>query len=152
MFTVYEMIWNKDEIPGSKIDCIPFDKRFVGEYKDSYNAAFYPMREALDIRPYNWYSDESNILSKADDIYLLTDKDVLIGSVACYGNEIDDLFVCSKYRGKGIGKELLIWAMDHIRKKGHEEIIIHVADWNERAVQMYKDSGFVIVKTEQIGS
>ena len=81
-----------------------------------------------------------------------TDHDELIGSVACYGNEIDDLFVCSKYRHLGYGRKLLIWAMNHIQEHCDDSIILHVAAWNEHAVQMYKDSGFVIVKTEQVVS
>ena len=152
MITVYEMQWNKDKIPGSEIDCIPFDESFAQQYMESYNDAFYPMRKVLDIKPYNWYSEKDSFLSKAKDIFLLTDHDELIGSVACYGNEIDDLFVCSKYRHLGYGRELLIWAMNHIQEHCDDSIILHVAAWNEHAVQMYKDSGFVIVKTEQVVS
>lgn len=150
MITIYEMLWNRGEIPESEIDCIPFDERFIGKYMESYNEAFYPMRKELDIQPYNWYSDEKAILEKAGDIYLLTDQNELVGSVACYGNEIDDLFVCSKYRDTGMGRKLLLWAMNHIRKKGCGEIILHVAAWNERAVQMYKDAGFVLVEEKEV--
>lgn len=47
-------------------------------------------------------------------------REELIGSVACYGNEIDDLFVVGAYRHKGYGKQLLIWAMDHIASSGSQ--------------------------------
>ena len=51
------------------------------------------MRKALDIEPYNFLSDYSQIEDKIKDIYLLTIENEIIGSVACYGNEIDDLIV-----------------------------------------------------------
>lgn len=35
MITVYEMQWNKDKIPGSEIDCIPFDESFAQQNMES---------------------------------------------------------------------------------------------------------------------
>ena len=108
------------------------------------------MREALNIKPYDWYHDSNKILDKSSDISILIEEEELIGSVACYGNEIDDLFVVGAYRHKGYGKQLLIWAMDHIASSGYDELILHVAEWNRSAVQMYKNEGFGIVKTDII--
>ena len=149
-FCVFEMRRGSKEIPSSEISCTPFDRHYLEQYKSEYNAAFRPMREALDIRPYDWYHDSGKILNKASDIYILTVDNELIGSVACYGNEIDDLFVSGGYRHKGYGRQLLIWAMDHIASCGYGEMIIHVAEWNQNAVRMYKNEGFEIVKTEVI--
>ena len=149
-FRVYEMIRSSKDIPAARMQCIPFDRRYLEQYKTGYNAAFRPMREALNIKPYDWYHDTNKILDKSSDIYLLVEDEVLIGSVACYGNEIDDLFVIDGYRHNGYGKQLLIWAMDHIASSGYDELILHVAEWNRSAVQMYRNEGFGIVKTDVI--
>ncbi len=149
-FRVYAMRRDSKEIPPAEISCVPFDEQYLEQYKTMYNAAFRPMREALNIKPYDWYHDSSNILDKAADIYILVTEKELIGSVACYGNEIDDLFVSDSFRHKGYGKQLLIWAMDHIASCGYDEMVIHVAEWNRNAFQMYKNTGFEIVKTEDI--
>ena len=149
-FRVYEMRRDSKEIPSVEILCLPFDEQYLEQYKSMYNAAFRPMREALGIRPFDWYHDSSKILDKASDIFILSAENELIGSVACYGNEIDDLFVSDSFRHKGYGKQLLIWAMDHIASCGYNEMVIHVAEWNQSAVQMYKNEGFEIVKTEDI--
>lgn len=149
-FRVYEMRRFCKNIPAVGISCILFDKQYLEQYKIGYNAAFRPMREALNIKPYDWYHDSNKILDKSSDIYLLVEDEVLIGSVACYGNEIDDLFVIDGYRHNGYGKQLLIWAMDHIASSGCDELILHVAEWNRSAVQMYKNEGFGIVKTDVI--
>ena len=74
------------KIPSSEISCAPFDRQYLEQNKSMYNAAFRPMREA----------------------------------------------------------------MDHIASCGYSEMIIHVAEWNQNAVQMYKNEGFEIVKTEEI--
>lgn len=149
-FRVYEMRRFCKDIPAVGISCILFDKQYLEQYKIGYNAAFRPMREALNIKPYDWYHDSNKILDKSSDIYLLVEDEVLIGSVACYGNEIDDLFVIDGYRHNGYGKQLLIWAMDHIASSGYDELILHVAEWNRSAVQLYMNEGFRIVKTDVI--
>ncbi len=151
MFIVYEMRYGCKDIPENEIECIPFDERYLGQYKALYNASFRPMRKALDIRPYDWYADDRAILSKADEINLLTEGDELIGSVSCIGSEIDDLFVNESCRHKGYGRKILIWAMNKIASKGFDEAVIHVAEWNEGAVRLYLAEGFEITKKEQIG-
>ena len=150
MFKVFEMVYSDQKIEPSGIECRPFEEKLIREYKEAYNAAFRPMREALDRKPYDWYSEDSAILEKKKDIYLLTDRDTLIGSVACYGNEIDDLFVSGAFRGEGYGMKLLLWGMNHIREQGHEEIVLHVAEWNGAAVKMYLDAGFTIRTTVSV--
>ncbi len=149
-FSVYEMRRSCNEIPPVGICCIPFDKQYLEQYRTGYNAAFRPMREALDIKPYDWYHDSSKIWDKSADIFIFVKGKDLIGSVACYGNEIDDLFVCEGGRHQGYGKQLLIWAMDHIASLGYDELVLHVAEWNQKAVQMYMNYGFRIVKTDVI--
>ncbi|MCR5106229.1 MAG: GNAT family N-acetyltransferase [Eubacterium sp.] len=149
-FVVYEMTRSCTEIPPVGICCIPFDKQYLEQYKTGYNAAFRPMREALGIKPYDWYHDSNAILEKSAGIYLVVEEGALIGSIACYGNEIDDLFVAEEYRHKGYGKQLLKWAMEHIASCGNDEMILHVAEWNQSAVQMYMNEGFVIVRTDVI--
>lgn len=149
-FCVYEMSRGCGSVPDPVIGCVPFDPKYIGQYKEQYNLAFYPMRKALDIRPYNWYSTYDAILEKSSDIYLLTSADELLGSVACYGNEIDDLFVSSSHLRCGYGRKLLIWAMNHIASLGYDKMVIHVAEWNQGAVHMYITEGFEIVKKEII--
>ena len=151
MFAVYEMRRSCKDIPENKIECIPFDEKFLGQYKVLYNAAFRPMRETLDIKPYDWYGNDRAILSKAHEINLLTDGDELIGSVSLIGNEIDDLFVSDPRRREGYGRKILIWAMNQLASQGAEEFVIHVAEWNAGAVKLYLDEGFEIAKKDQIG-
>ena len=55
MISVYEMKYKRCDIPSSDIECIPFDESYIEQYMMHYNDAFYPMRKALDIKPYNWY-------------------------------------------------------------------------------------------------
>lgn len=146
----YEMQFHKETIESTSIQCIPFDEQFFHEYMKIYNECFYEMRKTLDIEPYNYLHDYEQIASKVHDIYLLMNENDIIGSVACYGNEIDDLIVNKRYQHKGYGRQLLLWGMNLIRGKNDEPILLHVAEWNQDALSLYQNTGFEITNTERI--
>lgn len=146
----YEMKYVDNSVEKSDIVCIPFEVEFFQEYMRIYNECFYEMRKALDIQPYNFLNEYNQILEKVKDIYLLLKQGEIIGSVACYGNEIDDLIVNKKFQHKGHGKQLLLWGMQHIRTKNKEPITLHVAEWNNDAIVLYKKVGFEITNIEKI--
>ena len=95
-------------------------------------------------------SDYEQIREKSKDIFLLVSGEEIIGSVACYGSEIDDLIVNKKYQNKGYGKQLLLWGMNHIRQISNGPILLHVAKWNEKALKLYEKVGFNITNTERV--
>ena len=144
------MKYNNDSVEKSDIVCISFEVEFFQEYMRIYNECFYEMRKALDIQPYNFLNDYKQIVDKVQDIYLLINQGEIIGSIACYGNEIDDLIVSKKFQHKGYGKQLLLWGMQCIRKKNTEPIVLHVAEWNKNALLLYKKNGFEITNIEKV--
>lgn len=146
----YEMSYKSNVVGQTDIACIPFAEKYFEDYKTIYNACFYEMRKSLEVEPYNFYSTYYEIENKAKDIFLLLEKDKIIGAVACYGNEIDDLIVNQAFQNRGYGKKLLLWGMQHIRKQNNEPITLHVAKWNEKALELYKKVGFKITKTEKV--
>lgn len=83
-----------------------------------------------------------------ENVYLLIEQGEIIGSVALKVEEIDDLIVNPEYQGQGFGKQLLLWALQNIQT---EKVMLHVAAWNECAVNLYKKCGFEITETIVIG-
>ena len=146
----YEMKYVNDSVEKSNIVCIPFEMEFFEEYMKIYNECFFEMRKALDIQPYNFMNEYKQIAEKVNDIFLLVDKGEIIGSIACYGNEIDDLIVNTRFQHQGYGKQLLLWGMQHIREKGDEPITLHVAEWNNNALMLYKKVGFEIANVAKV--
>ena len=146
----YEMLYNKAFEYQNDIICVPFQKKYWNEYMSIYNECFYKMRKALEVEPINFYYDYSQIKDKINDIFLFLQNGVMVGAVSCYENEIDDLIVEQSFQGQGIGQKLLLWGMNHIREQGYEEIILHVAEWNQNAVKLYLKNGFSIKKRERV--
>ena len=146
----YEMQFSSKTVQESDINLESFSDDFYSEYEKIYNECFFDMRKSLNVEPYNFYSAIEQLDNKKQNIYVLWDGDTLIGSVACYGNEIDDLIVNKAYQNKGVGRKLLLWAIEHIRSNNDEPIVLHVAKWNEKALNLYLDNGFKISKIEKV--
>ena len=145
----YEMQYKKINLnEKTTVVCVPFEKKYFEEYKKICNECFYDMRKSLDIEPYNFLSDFQQISDKVKDIFLFVKNEEIIGSIACYGNEIDDLVVNKKFQKKGYGKQLLLWGMQYLRNKNDEPIILHVAEWNKNAISLYKKVGFEVINIE----
>ena len=126
------------------IEMIPYTAEYQNEYKTLYNKCFHEMREALDIRPYDFIQDDSYFDSGMDVVYMLVEEGVLIGAVSLEDNEVNNLFVNPLYQGFGYGRKILLWALENIHT---ERIILHVSSWNEKAVRLYRSVGFDITKT-----
>lgn len=146
----YEMIYNKALKYQNDIICVPFQKEYWNEYQKIYNECFYKMRKALEVEPINFYDDYSQIKDKIKDIFLYLQNGIIIGAVSCYENEIDDLIVEKSFQRQGIGQKLLFWGINHIKEQGYEEIVLHVAEWNQNAVKLYLKNGFRIKKRERV--
>ena len=131
----------------STFSLVPYTSEYQKEYKHMYNACYHEMREALHIKPYDFIQDDSFFDNGMDSVYLLIKDGILMGSVALKENEIDDLIVAPEYHGRGLGREIFLWALEHISL---EPIILHVADWNQRAIRLYKSCGFEITNTFEI--
>ena len=134
----------------SNLDLIPFDDRFYDVYETIYNECFFEMRNALDVKPYDFYHSIDQLEDKKQNIFLLMKENELIGSVTCFYNEIDDLIVNKKYQGHGYGKKLLMFAINYIQKENSIPITLHVAEWNQKAVSLYKKCGFECTQVEEI--
>lgn len=146
----YEMQFLGRKATETDIKLELFRDEFYSEYEKVYNQCFFDMRKALNVEPYNFYSAIEQLDHKKQNIYVLWNGNIVLGSVACYGNEIDDLIVNKSYQNNGLGRQLLLWAIKHIRNNNDNSIILHVAKWNEKALKLYLDNGFKITKIERV--
>ena len=131
----------------SCVTMVSYVPMYQDQYKRIYNACYHEMREALDIKPYDFIQDDSFFNEGMNNVYLLIENGEFIGSVALKGNEIDDLIVAPEHQNKGYGKQILLWALENIRS---EKIILHVAEWNRKAISLYEKNGFEITETFEI--
>lgn len=140
----------KSNVINCNLEVTNYVETDYNEYKRVYEECFFDMRTALQLKPVNCCDSNDTLLEKASQIFILRINDVLIGSVAIYGNEIDDLIVAKEFQNQGYGKQLLNFAVSKMQKNNVCPIILHVADWNENAISLYLKNGFIITKTETV--
>ena len=56
---------------------------------------------------------------------------------------IDDLCVDENVRGKGVGKKLYEYVVDHAKKEGYYNLTLNVWSCNENALRFYEKMGLV---------
>ena len=147
-----EVLAHTMEYCGGSVDSSALLARYTDDYfeqyKSVYEACFHEMRAELGLKPVDACDSREELLNKSNDIFLYTENNILIGSIAIYKNEIDDLIVVREYQHKGYGRLLLNFAIATMQKKCVSPIVLHVADWNKQAVNLYLKNGFVVTKTE----
>ncbi len=127
----------------SSIEMVPYAPKYQEKYQKMYNECFHEMREALQIEPFDVIRDDSFFEKEMDVVYLLLEGNEIIGSVALK-DEIDDLIVDKRFQGRGYGRQILLWALEHMKT---DPVTLHVSAWNETAVSLYRKTGFEITET-----
>lgn len=119
------------------------------QYRRIYEECFREMRTALHL-PAECCACKEELERRKENIHILETDGKLIGSVAVYGNEIDDLIVEKSFQRMGYGEALLRFAVSVLQRRNVSPIVLHAADWNQGAVKMYLKNGFCIVRTEVV--
>lgn len=102
------------------------------------------------------YDEEDTSISlenvmDALDTCLAEIDDKTIGKVRLEVNNhigrIYGLGVLPEYRGRGYGRDILIWSIQKLKEMGAEEVMLQVSVSNENALHLYKSTGFEIKST-----
>ena len=134
----------KGDKKDSNLNPIRYKDTYYNEYKELYENCFYDMRKSLNIQPHRVHPSRDELIKNQDYIFMLLDKDKIIGSVTLLNNEIDDLIVNKNYQNKGYGKELLNFGINHYISQGSKDVYLRVANWNSKAINIYKNARFRI--------
>lgn len=94
----------------------------IPAYAEMVNACFAPMRRALGIEPVDCCAPAEVLLRNRERIFLMEEADGLAGAVTLKGSEIDDLVVAPERRRRGLGSQLLRWAVHRLQQEGVESI------------------------------
>ena len=148
MKLAYEMKYTHPTDEVTSVRMIPYSSTFQEAYREMYNECYHEMREALHIQPYDFIQDDSFFASGMGGVFLLVEDGDLIGSVTLKEDEIDDLIVKKDNQGQGYGRQILLWALNNIQT---EQILLHVAGWNRKAINLYRKTGFEITNATAIG-
>jgi putative acetyltransferase len=105
-------------------------------------------KDLLDIQGNYW--DAGGVF------YVLLDEDRVIGTVALHYEskglyELCRMYLLEEYRGQGLGRGMLQFAVEQAKSRGSTEIYLKTASVLKEAIALYKKSGFVIEAETDVG-
>ena len=63
--------------------------------------------------------------------------------------QLERIYALDAYIGKKIGKTMMLYALDLVRREGYDYMWLSVWQQNDRAIKFYKDFGFEIIGVKQ---
>ncbi len=89
-------------------------------------------------------------------VYGTFDQENLIGFVWAYGHPfreetriyISEIHVDERYRGRGIGKQLLTAVESMARSRGYKALYIHAEGDKDDVIRLYQQEGYVIERVQ----
>lgn len=105
---------------------------------------------------YSKIDDYINKLAAHSTIISIKEDSQIVGAICFYCNNKKDLIayvsmiaVHIDYRGKGIGEELLSFAMANCKRKGFEFCKLEVDKKNVKALALYNKNDFLIISESE---
>ena len=95
------------------------------------------------------------IINKGGFIFLVEKNAEIIGTVALMPTKTENLFELTKmavspeHRGFKIGQQLLDYAIDFVKQKGHKSLILYSSRKLENAIYIYRKKGFIEIPVEE---
>ena len=90
-----------------------------------------------DFKFFKGLIEEKNIFDHLDLTVARNNNNTIAGMMGITGNVLDMLFVDAAFIGKGVGKQLMLHAINHFKV-----IKVDVNEQNENAVKFYEHFGF----------
>jgi len=116
---------------------------FVQMVVDEVYGHLWQMDSSIDVRATIASRIAAEDWSKA---WVALDGNTLVGTVLTREDWIEDLWVIQGYRGRGIGKGLLLRGEEEIVGRGHDVLRLRMVEANTRALAFYRRSGWNTVR------
>lgn len=151
-FIYHDMAYTGGPQSEHGLNFINYEDKYFEKYITLEGEAFYNLRLANDIKPYNCsnFSEESRkyCIDNKDNIYLLLDaEDEIISTIYVKNGVLDEIMVSKKYEGQGYGCKTTQFGINKALSQGSKTIELCALDWNKRAIYIYEALGFKVVQT-----
>lgn len=151
-FTYHDMTYSGGAQPEPGLNFINYEDKYFEKYITLEGEAFYNLRRANDIKPYNCsdFSEASRNYCKdnSENIFLLLDdEDEIISTIYIKNGLLDEIMVSKKYEGQGYGCKTTQFGINKALSQGAKTVELSAVDWNKRAIYIYEALGFKIIQT-----
>lgn len=136
--------------PESGLRFINYQSAYFERYVDTIRRSFHELRQANDFEPYDCCEPDeakkNELERNKDHIYLLLDGERIAASVTAAPGVIEDVFVAPCDQGRGIGRQMMRFALNKAMEGGAGPVRLSAIEWNYRALRLYESVGFRVEK------
>jgi len=127
----------------------------LADVRNVVSTALETFRGRLPDHALDPYIDESRDLARQcppDDVFVLKQQGRIVGTLVYRPPQPEDdpacpsvrtLMVHPQARGRGVGRALMVFALERARRDGAHELALHTAAFMTSAVRLYERLGFV---------
>lgn len=137
--------------PESNLIFRNYQSKYFKQYVDAIRSSFYELRRSNDFQPYycceHDRAKQEELEHNKDNIFVLFQDEKLLASVTINDDFIEDVFVAPDYQGKGIGKEMMCYAVNKVIDSTNSPAKLSAIKWNSKALRLYQSVGFELSKT-----
>jgi ribosomal protein S18 acetylase RimI-like enzyme len=138
------------KFPDPGIRPVSYQPNFFQKEMSLESEAFYELRKANAIHPHRISESSGEELRGIADFfntnrgtfYFLFSGEELVGSILFLGNYIPCVSVAPRFRRKGYGAKLSMFAVNRILESGHPTVVLHTLPGNVAAERLYAKLGF----------
>lgn len=150
------LVYTEQRQPHNHLTMREYKEEDFEHYYSALGECFTPMRQAMDIPPYNVFSDRSEeriiklkeeMNKNKENVFMFFDGDTWVGSSLINLEDIDDLFVVPTLMNKGYGRLILQSTINVCFDRNMENIYLGVVHWNIKAQNLYFKTGFKSIKS-----
>jgi GNAT superfamily N-acetyltransferase len=123
---------------------VRFPSPFVQMVVDEVYGHLWQMDSSIDVRATIASRIAAEDWSKA---WVALDGNTLVGTVLTHEDWVDDLWVLQDFRGKGIGKRLLLRGEEEILERGFYVLRLRMVEANTKALAFYRRSGWNTIRS-----
>lgn len=85
-----------------------------------------------------------------DDFFCLRLQEEIVGMCGLikkddFAVELCKFHIKDIYQGRGFGKKMLLFVQNYAKEKGNQKILLHVSKTQDRAIKLYKSSGYQLL-------
>lgn len=156
-YSVYRLEYRGTKFSEPDICSVKYEDKYYEDKARIGSEAFSQLRKDNDIKPYDWYlsaskeaiaRDRKTTLKQKDYTHLFFENNELVGAARVRNAEIELLFTNVKYQRKGYGKKILQFAINRGLEQNSEGVNLNALASNEKALGLYKSTGFNIVQAQ----
>ena len=153
-FSLELMHYSGPAFPDPQLTVRSYQDQDAADWTRLINEGFYPMRRAVDVKPYQIFADGASqdpatrqrLLNFGNDDHLLFhDGEQLVGMAELVDNEIDTITVASHLRHQGYGLRIMAFCINRLLARGINPVTLHVVSWSTEARRLYESMGWQFV-------